>query len=362
MSLMKRGQSLNKMKKSISLIITSFALVACGTNTSSTLSSSSQNNSSSSLAPVTVDRYVSDVASTAPFMVSGVDGENKVDYVVSSYPVIFNAMNNANKKTNLSIYASVAGEFSKKYSTEGFPQAGLFIKSELYDKYVQNDETIKANVDSFFASYDRAVTDLVNGGDEAVKALNAYSSNVEEQATRFGFNANVIKNVQKENYLSFIEHSKNPDAEGLKKFSAPLKISIEASDLATSLYDPSKSFTSTEEFESLPFAITCPKGAPAASFAQYAADEKLDITSPDNVKAAFSKKTSDFIVFDAVNGVKLSKANANAYKLVRMVTFGNLYLVATGNDTDNTLTDDDYVVSYGEGLVPDLAFKAVYNA
>ena len=72
-------------------------------------------------------------------------------------------------------------------------------------------------------------------------------------------------------------------------------------------------------------------------------------------------KNSDFIVFDSVNGVKLSKANQNAYKLVRMVTFGNLYIVSTGNDEDNTLSNDDYIVSYGENLVPDLAFKAVYG-
>ena len=44
-----------------------------------------------------------------------------------------------------------------------------------------------------------------------------------------------------------------------------------------------------------------------------------------------------------------------------MATFGNLYIVATGNDEDNTLSNDDYIVSYGENLVPDLAFKAVYG-
>ncbi|MCR4699040.1 MAG: hypothetical protein K5762_06720 [Bacilli bacterium] len=343
------------MKKGIFLLLATCLLASCGSNTSS-ISSAEKENS------ITVDHYVSDVASTAPFMISGVDGEETVDYVISSYPVIFSAMSNKEKKTNLSIYKNVASEFSTKYSTEGFPQAGLFIKSELYNKYVAAEEKTLSNVDSFLTAFDAATADLKAGGTNAISAMTAYSEDLTQQATRFGFNANVIKNVQKENNLAFITHDKNPTAEQLGVFSAPLGINIAAGDLASSLYDPTKAFESTTALESLPYSVLCPKGAPAATFASFAADENLNLTSPDNVRGGFATKTSDFIVFDAVNGVKLSKANADSYKLVRMVTFGNLYIVATGNDEDGVLTDEDYIVSYGEGLVPDLAFKAVFNA
>ena len=44
-----------------------------------------------------------------------------------------------------------------------------------------------------------------------------------------------------------------------------------------------------------------------------------------------------------------------------MLTFGNLYVVATGNDDNDHLDESDLIVGYGENLVPDLAFKAVYS-
>ena len=81
----------------------------------------------------------------------------------------------------------------------------------------------------------------------------------------------------------------------------------------------------------------------------------------DKECTTFVNKNADFVIFDAVNGVKQSKLNNNSYKLVRMVTFGNLYIVATGNDEDQKISDEDMIVSYGEGLVPDLAFKAVFK-
>ena len=44
-----------------------------------------------------------------------------------------------------------------------------------------------------------------------------------------------------------------------------------------------------------------------------------------------------------------------------MVTFGNLYLLGTGNDEDQKLSEDDVILGFGENLIPDLAFKAVYQ-
>ena len=106
------------------------------------------------------------------------------------------------------------------------------------------------------------------------------------------------------------------------------------------------------------FSIICPKGAPAAAFARYGKDDFLELASAQQVRSAFTTAEKDFIVFDSVNGLKLSGGN---YRLVRMVTFGNLYVVSTGHDEDSILEDEDTIFSYGEGLVPDLAFKAVHE-
>ena len=347
------------MKKALLFSLLPLLLCSCGGGNTT---NSQENTTSTPVEKITVDKYVSDVASTAPFMVAGVDEGQKVDYVVSSYPVVFSAMNNKDKKTDLSIYSSVASLFSEKYSTKGFPQAGLLIKAELYNSFVKGEDTnLVSNVKVFLSQFDKDVDDLVAGGTNSVALLNAYSQDVTQQAARFGFNANVIKAVQKDNLLSFLSHKDNPTVEGLRVFQEPLGVNIAESDLATSLYNPSSTLDESTP-EALPFHVISPKGAPAAALARYASDsEHLEVAAPDNVKATFSAKNYDFVIFDAVNGVKLSKANQDSYKLVRMVTFGNLYVIATGNDEDKTLSDDDYIVSFGKGLVPDLAFQAVYS-
>lgn len=318
---------------------------------SDTTSSSKEDNQVEVNGKLTIDKYVADVAATAPIMVGGKDAGTDVDYIVSSYPVIFQAMQ-TNK--SLKVVKNVAEDFSAKYGTEGFPQAGLFIK-----KSIAKDSTKTSAINAFLNTFDTDVRDLVNGGTETIKKINAYSTDVEVQKNRFNFTSGVIKNVQATNGLSFITKDKNPDAAGFAKFKDSLGIDIQSSQLS-SFYnsDVSKSALTT----SLDFKVVTPKGAPSAAFARYASDtEKLSLESPDNVKAQFSSAEAGFVVFDSVNGLKLSKNFGDTYELVRMVTFGNLYLVSTGHDSDNVISDSDYIVGYGENLIPDLAFKAVYS-
>ena len=296
---------------------------------------------------INVDKYVADVSATAPIMVSCMYGGDIVDYVVSSYPVIF-----ASKQQNdkLSVYSDVAKLFGERYHTDGFPQAGLFIRSDL---------TENASIDNFLKAVDTSITDLVNGGTEAVKNIVKYSSDVDTQKSYFGYAAGVIKNVQQTNGMAFIEREKNPSLTEYKKFEEPLGISLAEADLSSyySKAMPSEALAP----ETLEYKVTVPMGAPNAVFAKYAGSSNLTITSPANVKQAFTAKQADFIIFDSVNGLNLSKVNDNSYKLVRMVTFGNLYVVSTGNDEDGKLDEEDLIVGYGENLVPDLAFKAVYS-
>lgn len=137
--------------------------------------------------------------------------------------------------------------------------------------------------------------------------------------------------------------------------SGPSSLSLSSS----STNGSSSTSTSSSQVEvATDFSIVCPQGAPAASFTRYASDDSLQLASAPVVQASFTSAEADFIVFDSVNGMKLSGDN---YRLVRMVTFGNLYLLSTGNDEDGIPTDDDFVFSYGEGLVPDRAFKASMN-
>jgi len=350
------------MKKSLKIItipLAALALLSCtssnekvGTSSSESITGSTDSQSSKEKMPISVDKYVSAVSDTAPFLISGQDEGKNVDYVISSYPVIYSAMNNTNKKTNLSIYENIASKFGELYQAKGFPQAGLFIKSSLLE-----DTNSAAKIASFLSAFDALVTDLVSGGTKAVTALNNYGD-ASAQASFFGFNANVIKGCQTNNALAFIEHTDNPTFAELSSLSSVLGTSFAESDLASDYYG--KTLASTEEATTLDLSVITPQGAPAAAFSSFAGNENLTCAQPTVVSAAFTAGEKDVIVFDSVNGVKLAKKNNGNYKLARMVTYGNLYVVATGNDEDSVMDDEDYIVSYGEGLVPDLAFKAVY--
>lgn len=313
--------------------------------------SSATDSSSTTKTKVTIDKYVGDVASTAPIMIAGLASGQKVDYVVSSYPVIFSAFQ---KNPKLRVVRNVAEDFSKKFGTEGFPQAGLFIRRSLSD-----DQGQSAQVSFFLHTFDTDVNDLIQGGKQTAEKMNGFSHDEKVQRERFGFTSHVIQEIQKTNGLAFLSKEKNPDIQGFSKFKTPLGIQIQKEDLS-SYY--TKDVTSSLLDSDLSFHVVAPLGAPSAALVRYASDtEKLDLTTPANVSAAFKKNEADFILFDSVNGLKLSSSFDHEYLLVRMVTFGNLYLVATGNDKDEVISEDDYIVGYGENLVPDLAFRAVYS-
>ena len=342
------------MKKLCLIIanLTTIASIGCSKGCAKTncIESNFYSQSESASELIHADAYVADVSATAPIMVSGKYTGQDVDYVISSYPVIFQAKQ---QNTNLSVYSDVARLFGEKYNTEGFPQAGLFMKASLL-------ETVPpSSINSFLKGVDDSLTDLVSGGTQAIANMNAYNSNAEEQKAYFGYAAPVLRNVQASNGMAFIERGNNPSLEDYRKFEEPLGISLGENDIAS--YYTSEIPTDTAAASTIDFKVTVPMGAPNAVFSKFAGSSNLTITSPANVKAAFAAKQADFIIFDSVNGINLSKQNDNAYKLVRMVTFGNLYVVSTGHDENGHLDESDNIVGYGENLVPDLAFKSVYS-
>ncbi len=316
---------------------------------SSSEESSVEESSSDAGSNITVDAYVSAVSNTAPIMIAGSYNGESVDYVVSSYPVVYNA---SRQNNSLSVYANVAQEYGNLYGTNGFPQAGLFIRTDL-----ENDATQADNISDFLATFDSDVADIISGASNTASLMDSYSTDEEVQSTRFGFNKTTLQACQENNLLSFISAENNPSISDFEAFSN-LGYSVSSDQLSS--YYPSNASVSNSEDASYSFSVTSPAGAPAAAFARYASNDNVTIASDTSlVRAAFTAAESDFIVFDSSNGLKLAGDN---YKLVRMVTFGNLYVVSTGNDDDGVMDNDDYIVSYGEGLIPDLAFKAVYAA
>ncbi len=116
---------------------------------------------------------------------------------------------------------------------------------------------------------------------------------------------------------------------------------------------------STSEVDNYQPTIMTPSGAPAICFYDQGNNNKFSAEEATNVKAELLKNDTDLVVFDFYNGLKLIKANNAKYKLARILTGGNLYLVGINKTT--LPSDDDYIVSFGEGLLPDIAYKEIYG-
>ena len=103
--------------------------------------------------------------------------------------------------------------------------------------------------------------------------------------------------------------------------------------------------------EELGISVISPKGAPAIGLARYQKDysEKITVTAPANVIAAFSGNDSDVIIFDTAKGTAFISKQNKDYKLAKVLTSGNAYVVSTGHDADSAFDADDKAVSFGSG-------------
>lgn len=305
-----------------------------------------------------VQNWVSAVSDTAPIMIAGKLEGKAVDYVVSSYPVILSAQA---KNSNLTVVQDVAKLFGEKYSTAGFPQAGLFIRSSY-----ESDASASADIEADLTAVDVATSDLIAGGTNEIQSITALGDASTQQST-LGFTAGVLQNCQKDsaNKLAFLDHSNNPSLTGFSAFTTPLHFTITDDELS-SYYPTKHTIPSTVAASTAAKGrFVSPMGAPAATLVNFTIQSNVTYTSPANVQATFAKTDAtapEYIIFDAASGLTLAKANGYDYKLVRMLTFGNLYVVGTNNDANATFEKGDRTVAFGENLIPGMAFKATFGA
>lgn len=108
--------------------------------------------------------------------------------------------------------------------------------------------------------------------------------------------------------------------------------------------------------------IICPTGAPALAFYDLGNNNNFDTNSvPTSVLAQLQKNEYDMVVFDSINGLKSIKSKSANYKLAKVITAGNFYLVSIGKEKDSSgnypmPTTGDKVVSFGQGLIPDVVY------
>ena len=119
-----------------------------------------------------------------------------------------------------------------------------------------------------------------------------------------------------------------------------------------------------EEYK-LNLSIAAPSGAPSVCLYKYLADEsKVEIRSPEEasgIAAYMATGAKDIIILPTNAGVQqIMKNNAN-YKIAANITFGNLFVAATGHDDDGVMNGDDYVVLIQQNNVPDKLFQYCYG-
>lgn len=124
-------------------------------------------------------------------------------------------------------------------------------------------------------------------------------------------------------------------------------------------------FTACGKDEGGKFTFYAPDGAPALAISKliakkenfgeaYEFDHK--VVSASNIGAAMTKDKGDFIVMPVNLASKLYAADS--YKMLSVITHGNLYIMSKGEKTLEELKGK-VVGVIGQGNVPDLTFKSV---
>ena len=117
--------------------------------------------------------------------------------------------------------------------------------------------------------------------------------------------------------------------------------------------------------------FVAPDGAPALAMAQFINDnENFDINanfeyrvvSSSDIGSYMQQGKADFMIMPINAASKLYKANSSdPYKMVAVITHGNLYLMSSDGTDSLSGLKGKVVGVIGQGLVPDLTFRAILS-
>lgn len=114
--------------------------------------------------------------------------------------------------------------------------------------------------------------------------------------------------------------------------------------------------------DSLTIRTICPSGAPTIAFYDQGNNANFETnSSPNLVLAQFQTNYYNAIVFDSISGLQSIKQYNLSFKLAKVITGGNFYIASINKDEGEEPTVDDVIVSFGEGLIPDLVYKKLYE-
>ncbi|MDY6429863.1 MAG: hypothetical protein SPL02_01635 [Bacilli bacterium] len=133
-----------------------------------------------------------------------------------------------------------------------------------------------------------------------------------------------------------------------------------------SIEESSEKLSSTEGSslpkENLEVTVASPKGAPAVGLYNHVFEDNVEVNDPTNVQAWLLAGNKDVVIAPTNAGCNLISKKNVSYKLAAILTFGNFYLVSTGNDENDTLDADDPIFIFQTATdIPAKLFSYVYS-
>ena len=129
------------------------------------------------------------------------------------------------------------------------------------------------------------------------------------------------------------------------------------------------SVDNSAENETKTLTFVAPDGAPALSIAKFIkegesfgmnANVNYSVVSANNIGGFMQQGKADLMIIPVNAASKLYKANASdPYKMVAVITHGNLYIMSSDNTQSLSDLKGKVIGVIGQGLVPDLTFRAV---
>lgn len=241
--------------------------------------------------------------------------------------------------------------------TKSYPQAVMLVKESLLNTYPQLVNSIEAKFSDNVAWVTANPSDAVNAVNSVV------AEGVTPSLKPAALTGKTVENCK-------ISWQSAADAK--KAVSDYLNdiIAVNQTSAVAATDDLFYNGTAQGEFTAETVQVYCPDGAPALAIAKFISDGEnfgtgktfaYHVVASDNIGATVQKGTGDIVVIPVNAASKLYNKNAaDKYKLVSVLTHGNLYIMCSEDISANDLKDKTVGV-FGMGLVPDLTFKAVLD-
>lgn len=242
--------------------------------------------------------------------------------------------------------------------TKAYPQAVLMIKEELLATY---PDIVSAFSESLL---DGAVWAKNN----VAQAVNAISSHLASGTPTFTVANTTAETI--DGCKVYFESAAEAKF-SVKKYIEEI-IAVTDGDSAAPAVVPGDDFfyddAAEGNFSADKITVFCPDGAPALSLAEFASGNsdlgtglsvEYNIVSSNDIGGKMG--TGDIVILPVNAATKLYKKGGSSYKMAAVLTHGNLYVMSTEKIEIEDLVDKTVGV-IGQGLVPDLTFKAVLKA